>query len=85
MAHEQPGYWVLLTSAQLAHLCQQVNTELYTDCKDLQDWLLRTHRVHYSVSGLTDLLHRLGFTYRTYARGVLWTKKGPYADAKHLY
>jgi len=64
LAHEQPGYWGLLTSAQLAHLCQQVNTELYTDCKDLQEWLLRTHRIHYSVSGLTDLLHRLGFTYQ---------------------
>ena len=64
LAHEQPGYWGLLTSAQLAHLCQQVNTQLYTDCKDLQDWLLRTHRVHYSRSGLTDLLHRLGFTYK---------------------
>ena len=64
LAHEQPGYWGLLTSAQLAHLCQQVNTQLYTDCKALQDWLLRTHRVHYSVSGLTDLLHRLGFTYK---------------------
>lgn len=64
LAHEQPGYWGLLTSAQLAHLCQQVNTQLYTDCKALQDWLLRTHRVHYSVSGLMDLLHRLGFTYK---------------------
>ncbi|MGI4737129.1 MAG: IS630 family transposase [Janthinobacterium lividum] len=64
LVHEQPGYWGLLTSAQLAHLCQQVNPTLYTDCKALQDWLLRTHRVHYSVSGLTDLLHRLGFTYK---------------------
>ena len=64
LAHEQPGYWGLLTSAQLAHLCQQVNRELYTDCKDLQDWLLCTYRVHYSRSGLTDLLHRLGFTYK---------------------
>ena len=64
LAHEQPGYWGLLTSAQLAHLCQQVNTQLYTDCKEVQAWLLRTYRVHYSLSGLTDLLHRLGFTYK---------------------
>ena len=64
LVHEQPGYWGLLTSAQLAHLCQQVNAALYTDCKDLQDWLLRTYRVAYSRSGLTDLLHRLGFTYK---------------------
>jgi len=64
LAHEQPGYWGLLTSAQLAHLCQQVNTQLYTDCKALQEWLLRTYQVTYSRSGLTDLLHRLGFTYK---------------------
>ncbi|WP_216689938.1 IS630 family transposase [Hymenobacter siberiensis] len=61
---EQPGYWGLLTSAQLAHLCQQVNTQLYTDCKGLQAWLQRTYGIPYSVSGLTDLLHRLGFTYK---------------------
>ncbi|RZL02416.1 MAG: hypothetical protein EOO62_22375 [Hymenobacter sp.] len=61
LAHEQPGYWGLLASAQLAHLCQQVNTQLYTDCKDLQTWLLRTYQVVYSRSGLMDLLHRLGF------------------------
>ena len=64
LAHEQPSYWGLLTSAQLAHLCQEVNTQLYTNCKALQDWLLRTYRVPYSRSGLTDLLHRLGFTYK---------------------
>lgn len=61
---EQPGYWGLLTSAQLAHLCQEVNTQLYTDCKDLQAWVQRTYGIPYSVSGLTDLLHRLGFTYK---------------------
>ena len=54
----------MLTSAQLAHLCREVNATLYTDCQALQDWLLRTYRVQYSVSGLTDLLHRLGFTYK---------------------
>ncbi|WP_215134792.1 helix-turn-helix domain-containing protein [Hymenobacter sp. ISL-91] len=29
LLHEQPGYWGLLTSAQLAHLCHQVNSTLY--------------------------------------------------------
>ena len=62
--HEQPGYWDLLTSAQLAHLCQEVNATLYTDCKALQAWLLRTHWFAYSLYGLTNLLHRLGFTYK---------------------
>ncbi len=64
LAHERPGYWGLLSSAQLAHPCRELNTTLYTDSKALQAWLLRTHRVAYSRSGLTDLLHRLGFTYK---------------------
>ena len=54
----------MLTSAQLAHLCQEINTTLYTDGKAIQAWLRRTYRVAYSLSGLTDLLHRLGFTYK---------------------
>ncbi len=64
LAHEQPGYWGLLTSAQLAHLCREVNATLYTDCQAVQTWLRRTYRVDYSISGLTDLLHRLGFAYK---------------------
>jgi len=61
---ELPGYWGLLNSAQLAALCQEVNTTLYTDVKALQTWLAETYEVRYSRSGLTDLLHRLGFTYK---------------------
>jgi len=64
LVHKQPGYWGLLTSAQLAHLCREVNATLYTDCQALCEWLLRTYRVKYSRAGLTDLLHRLGFTYK---------------------
>ncbi|WP_035566156.1 IS630 family transposase [Hymenobacter sp. IS2118] len=62
--HERPGYWGLLSSAQLGRLCQEVNTTLYTDVKAIQDGVARTCRVAYSLSGLTDLLHRLGFTYK---------------------
>ncbi len=64
LAHEHPGYWGLLSSAQLAALCHEVNTTLYTDVKALQTWLAETCEVRYSRSGLTDLLHRLGFTYK---------------------
>jgi transposase len=64
LAHEQPGYWGLLTSAQLAHLCRELNSTLYTECHAIQAWLRRTYQVAYSLSGLTDLLHRLGFTYK---------------------
>jgi hypothetical protein len=52
-----------LTSAQLAGLCRELGQQLYTDCRAIADWLARTYGIRYSVSGLTDLLHRLGFSY----------------------
>lgn len=61
---EQPGYWGLLTSAQLAGLAQELGQTLYTDCRAIADWLAATYGVRYTVSGLTDLLHRLGFSYK---------------------
>ena len=61
---EQPGYWGLLTSAQLAGLCCQLDQTLYFDCRAIADWLADTTGVHYSVLGLTELLHRLGYAYK---------------------
>ena len=61
---EQSGYWGLLTSAQLAGLRRELDQALYTDCRAITDWLAATYGVRYSVSGLTDLLHRLGFSYK---------------------
>ena len=58
---EQPGYRGLLTSAQLASLCRQPDHTLYFDCRAIADWLAATYAVSYSVSGLTDLLHQLGY------------------------
>lgn len=61
---EQPGYWGLLTSAQLACLTRELGQTLYTDCRAIADWLAAHYGVRYSVSRLTDLLHRLGFSYK---------------------
>ena len=60
---EQPGYRGLLTSAQLAHLCQEVNTQLCPDCKSLQAWMLSAYEVTYSVAGLTTAVFRLVYTF----------------------
>ena len=62
LAAEQPGYWGLLTSAQLAGLTQELGQTLYPDCRAIANWLAERYGVRYSVSGLTDLLHRLGFS-----------------------
>ena len=61
---EQPGYWGLLISAQLAALARELGQTPYTACRAIADWLAATYGVRYSVSGLTDLLHRLGFSYK---------------------
>ncbi len=61
---EQPGYWGLLTSAQLAGLCRELADTRYTDCRALVAWRHTTYGITYSVSGLTDLWHRLGYSYK---------------------
>ena len=61
---ERLGYWGRLTSAQLARLCHELNTRLYFDTKAIQTWIRDNCRVTYTRSGLTDLLHRVGFTYK---------------------
>ena len=63
MAAEQPGYWGLLSGVQLAGLCRALGQTMYTDCRAIADWLADTYGVQYTVSGLTDLLHRLGYSY----------------------
>ena len=68
LAAAQPGDGGLLTSAQLAGLGQELDQTL-TDGRAVADWVAAAYGVRYPVSGLTDLLHRLGFSYkRTTAR-----------------
>lgn len=58
------GYWGRLSSTQLAALCQELDTQLYTDCRQVRDWLQTRYGVRYAVSGVTALLHRLGYCYK---------------------
>ena len=58
------GYWGLLTSFELAHLCAELDRHLYPDCRQIAAWIAQTCHVQYSVPGLRDLLHRLGYSYK---------------------
>lgn len=58
------GYWGALSATHLSGLRQELNRTLPTDCKSIQAWLAFPYGVHYSLSGLTDLLHRLGYSYK---------------------
>lgn len=64
LLHEARSYWGLLCSAGLAALSREVEQTLYTDVRAVGAWLRRYWGVDYSVSGLTQLLHRLGFSYK---------------------
>lgn len=64
LVHERSGYWGLLPSAGLAALGREVEQTLYPDVRAIGAWLERHWGVRYSVSGLTQLLHRLGFSYK---------------------
>ena len=79
---EQPGYWGLLTSSQLASLCRELGQQLYPDCRAIAHWLARTYGVRYSVSSLTDLLHRLGANARDALSYKLTTALPCRADAE---
>lgn len=64
LAKEAPGYAGRLSSVQVAELRAEIGRTLDTDCRQLVDWLATTCGVQYTVSGLTDLLHRHGFSYK---------------------
>ncbi len=58
------GYWGRLSSMELSELRQEVKTTLYTDSKQIIAWLENRFGIRYSLSGMIDLLLRIGFTYK---------------------
>ena len=64
LAAESPGYAGKLHAGQVAELGTEIGRTLYTDCRQLVDWVRTRFGVRYTVSGLTDLLHRAGFCYK---------------------
>jgi len=52
-----------LTEEQKQELSQHLEDNLYERTQDIQRYIEQKYKVKYSRSGLTDLLHRLDFTY----------------------
>ena len=52
-----------LDAAQLAELDTHLQTELYLSAKDVAAWVEETFGIVYTASGMTAVLHRLGFVY----------------------
>lgn len=53
-----------LNEHQLRELERYLDTHLLPDAKSVIAHIYKRYRVRYSVSGVTDLLHRLGFSYK---------------------
>lgn len=53
-----------LDEHQISELNTYIEEHLFLDAKSVVDHIRRQYGVRYSVSGVTDLLHRLGFSYK---------------------
>jgi transposase len=53
-----------LNEHQISELDAHLEEHIFLDAKSVVDHIYKRYGVHYSVSGVTDLLHRLGFSYK---------------------
>ena len=58
------GYWGELDSGRSAALHRGLKSRVYTEAKSVKAWIQTTLGVRYSLSGVVDLLNRIGFTYK---------------------
>ena len=59
-----PGAEPKLDAHQQRELEGYLEDNLFTDAKQIIAYIDKQYAVYYSVSGVTDLLHRLGFSYK---------------------
>ena len=71
-----------LNEAELADLDAHVQTNLYLTAKDVAVWVKAEFGVTYTASGMTALLHRLGFVYKK--PKLVPGKADPEAQEAHL-
>ena len=58
------GYWGMLSSTQISELRSELKRTLYTDSKQVVQWIKNRFGIKYTPSGIVDLLNRIGFTYK---------------------
>lgn len=64
LADHYHGAIAKLTDHQMQALDGYLQDHLFTDAKEVVAYIATTYHVSYSVGGVTDLLHRLGFSYK---------------------
>ena len=58
------GYDGKLTKQQIEEIEGFVKKHTVTDCKQVVDFIQTQHNMTYTITGVTKLLHRLGFVYK---------------------
>ena len=53
-----------LSDKEQEALSNHIDTELYMTVQSIVDYVKKTYHVVYTISGMTDLLHRMGFVYK---------------------
>lgn len=53
-----------LSEKETDQLCVELDKAIYLTTKEVADYILRTYHIHYSLSGMRDLLHRIGYEYK---------------------
>lgn len=53
-----------LTEQQKQTLIEQLESNVYLTAKEIRDYVLKRFKVDYTVKGITNLLHTLGFRYK---------------------
>jgi transposase len=71
-----------LSNEQLEALKSELRSKTYRNAKQVQDYIAKTFDVEYSVRGVQDLLHRLGFTYHQSA--LIASRADPEAQARFV-
>lgn len=64
LADHYHGATPKLNEHQMQALDRYLQDHLFTDAKEVIAYIDTTYQVRYSVGGVTDLLHRLGFSYK---------------------
>jgi transposase len=54
----------LLTEQQQEELAKHLDEKTYLASKDIRDYVKKKYKVKYSATGMKELLHRLGFSYK---------------------
>ena len=64
LKNNNPGSRAKLSQTEISELCKHLEDNLHSTAKDIVDHANKIYGVEYSVSGITDLLHRVGFVYK---------------------